>query len=143
MASIAKRRVWLTAGLGALLTLAACAPAVQRDARSGTEPPPTATKKVLSVGVLREPPALAWGLLGNPISAEEGLANVPHLIHNSLAVEWELASFRPQLATALPSIEDGTWQLNADGSMDTTWRLQPNAKWHDGTAFTSADLAFT
>jgi peptide/nickel transport system substrate-binding protein len=143
MASIAKRQVWLASGLGALLTLAACAPAVQRDATSRAEPPPTATKKVLSVGVLREPPALAWGLLGNPISAEEGLANVPHLIHNTLAVEWELASFRPQLATALPSIDDGTWRLNPDGTMDTVWRLQPNARWHDGTPFTSADLVFT
>src|SRR4029434_4832978 len=35
------------------------------------------------------------------------------------------------------------WRVNADGSMDMTWRLRPNVKWHDGTAFTSADMVFS
>ena len=26
--------------------------------------------------------------------------------------------------------------------MDTTWKLRPNVKWHDGTPFTAEDLVF-
>ena len=47
------------------------------------------------------------------------------------------------LATKLPSLADGDWVLNPDSSMDVTWKLRPGVRWHDGTPFTSADLAFT
>jgi len=49
----------------------------------------------------------------------------------------------PQLAEAVPSIENGLWRLLPDGRMETTWRIRPEARWHDGTPFTSADLLFT
>ncbi len=124
-------------------TLAACAPPSPSPAATQGGPSQVVAKKVISVGILREPATLSCGLTGCAISAEEGLANLPPLIHDGLAVEWEAASFRPLLATTLPSIEDGSWRLNSDGTMDTTWHLHPNAKWHDGTPFTSADLVFT
>jgi len=44
----------------------------------------------------------------------------------------------------VPSVEKGTWRVNPDGSMDTTWRIvSPNIKWHDGTPFTADDMVFT
>jgi peptide/nickel transport system substrate-binding protein len=49
----------------------------------------------------------------------------------------------PGLAVEKPSPASGTWTINADGTMDVTWKIHPNIKWHDGTPFTSADLAFT
>ena len=52
-------------------------------------------------------------------------------------------TYQPQLAVKIPSIEKGSWKLNSDGTMDTTWKLRPNVKWHDGMPFTSADLVFT
>src|SRR4051794_32797470 len=36
------------------------------------------------------------------------------------------------LAAEVPSLENGLWKLNPDGSMDLTWKLRPNIKWHDG-----------
>lgn len=51
-------------------------------------------------------------------------------------------SEEPWLAVERPSTEKGTWQVNPDGTMVTTWRLRPNIKWHDGTAFSSKDFAF-
>jgi peptide/nickel transport system substrate-binding protein len=50
---------------------------------------------------------------------------------------------QPQLAEAVPSAENGLWKLLPDGRMETTWRIKPEARWHDGTPFTSQDLAFT
>jgi len=48
-----------------------------------------------------------------------------------------------QLAEETPTAENGRWRVLADGRMETTWVIRSGAQWHDGTAFTSADLAFT
>lgn len=49
----------------------------------------------------------------------------------------------PVLAERVPSIEDGTWVVNNDGTMTMTWHLRKNVKWHDGTPFTSKDVRFS
>jgi len=49
----------------------------------------------------------------------------------------------PILAERLPSVEDGTWVVNADGTMQMTWRLRRNVTWHDGHPFTSRDVRFS
>lgn len=49
----------------------------------------------------------------------------------------------PRLAAEVPSVERGTWKINPDGSMETIFKLQPNAVWHDGTPFTARDVAFS
>jgi peptide/nickel transport system substrate-binding protein len=48
----------------------------------------------------------------------------------------------PLLAADLPSRVAGTWVVNPDGTMRTTWRIRPNAIWHDGTPITPRDFAF-
>ncbi len=49
----------------------------------------------------------------------------------------------PILAERLPSLDDGTWVVNSDGTMRLTWQLRPEAKWHDGHPFTSSDVRFS
>jgi len=49
----------------------------------------------------------------------------------------------PVLAERVPSVEDGTWLVNNDGTMTMTWHLRKNVKWHDGTPFTSKDVRFS
>lgn len=41
------------------------------------------------------------------------------------------------------SVDNGTWKLNPDGTMETVWKLRTNVKWHDGAPFTAEDLMFT
>jgi peptide/nickel transport system substrate-binding protein len=48
----------------------------------------------------------------------------------------------PLLASALPSRDDGTWVVNSDGTMRTTWRIRDNARWHDGQPVVSQDFVF-
>jgi peptide/nickel transport system substrate-binding protein len=43
----------------------------------------------------------------------------------------------------VPTVENGLWIVSPDGRMQTTWRIRPGARWHDGTPLTSADLLFT
>src|SRR5204862_3323580 len=52
------------------------------------------------------------------------------------------ATPRPLLAREIPTQENGDWVINADGTMVTTYRLNPDARWHDGPPVTAGDYAF-
>lgn len=68
---------------------------------------------------------------------------IAELANSGLTVLDNQGRLAPRLAEATPSIDNGLWRVNADGSAETTWKLRAGAQWHDGTRFTSADLAFT
>jgi peptide/nickel transport system substrate-binding protein len=72
-----------------------------------------------------------------------GGQNPRFMVHNRLTEPDAQGAPQPQLATEKPSVAAGTWRIDADGGMETTWKIRPNVKWHDGTPFTSADLLFT
>ena len=44
---------------------------------------------------------------------------------DTLMVQNAKGEYIPLLAAEQISIERGTWRLNADGTMDTTWKLLP------------------
>lgn len=46
----------------------------------------------------------------------------------------------PWMAEELPSVQKGTWKVNPDGTMVTTWRVKPDIKWHDGRPFSTKDF---
>jgi peptide/nickel transport system substrate-binding protein len=48
----------------------------------------------------------------------------------------------PYLAAELPSLEKGTWIMLPDGRMETTYRLNRQALWHDGKPVTAHDFVF-
>ncbi len=54
-----------------------------------------------------------------------------------IADYWE-----PQLATNVPTVENGDVKVNGT-TMDVTWKLRHNVKWHDGMPFTSKDVKST
>jgi peptide/nickel transport system substrate-binding protein len=49
----------------------------------------------------------------------------------------------PWMATAIPSLDDGTLRVLDDGRMEVTWTLRPGIKWHDGVEVTADDLYFS
>jgi len=65
------------------------------------------------------------------------------LLNAGLAKIDDQGQLRPELAEAVPSIDNGLWKLFPDGRMETTWHIRPGLTWHDGVPFTSADLLFT
>lgn len=118
--------------------LIGCTPSGAPSPGATTDAEPV--RKSLTLGIQREP---SEGILGFSGGAKRGGGHNPRfIVHESLTFTDEQLALHPQLATELISIERGTWQLNPDGSMDTTWRVQPQARWHDGTPFTSGDVAF-
>jgi peptide/nickel transport system substrate-binding protein len=49
----------------------------------------------------------------------------------------------PLLTQQLPTVDNGLWKVNVDGTMVTTFRLHPDAQWHDGTPITADDFLFS
>jgi peptide/nickel transport system substrate-binding protein len=68
---------------------------------------------------------------------------IQELINTGLTEMDNVGVSRPQLAEAVPSLDNGLWRLFDDGTMETTWRIKPAARWHDGTPYTASDLIFT
>ncbi len=137
---------WLAA---AAVLATACAPAEpSRSAASDHAPGAVGAetqRKSLTIAVQRELKSFArfTGAAAGGGSPGAGNNAVAKIAHNYLAVrEGSLRTYHPQLALDFPSVERGTWRVNPDGSMDTTWSLHPNVVWHDGTPFTAEDLVF-
>lgn len=71
----------------------------------------------------------------NPFATtNESEAFVAGMIYDSLLIETPGAGFAPNLAER--------WELAGEGRILTVW-LNPRARWHDGTAVSSADVVFT
>ena len=138
--------IWSTWLVLATLVMACAAPAPAggasaRSEASSTGSQPT-TKRI--VAAIRGDPHT----LGDAINAAgggrvAGVQEVEQLLNSGLGLIDIQGQNRPLLAEQIPSLENGLWKLLPDGRMETTWKLRPNVVWHDGTAFTAADLVFS
>ncbi len=72
-----------------------------------------------------------------------GLDAMQELANAGLTLLNNEGSLILQLAEQVPSAENGLWKVFPDGRMETTWRIRENARWHDGTPFTTEDLLFS
>lgn len=78
-----------------------------------------------------------------PGTQTPGTAPLRHLVSPGLSVVNDAGQRVPVVAESVPSIDNGLWRLHPDGRMETTWKVRPNARWHDGAAITSDDLLFS
>ncbi len=99
------------------------------------------TQKVLRIALGREIEAFVPTVTG-AVTTTGGGGQVLPLASNRLQNFDEKGRKYAELAEALPSITDGTWTIDPDGSMETIWKVRPNLKWHDGAPITSRDLVF-
>ncbi len=72
-----------------------------------------------------------------------GVAETERILNAGVVVADASTHLHPQLAEAVPSVENGLWKVFPDGSMETTWHLREGIVWHDDVPFSSDDLAFT
>src|SRR6266545_198540 len=99
----------------------------------------TGPKRIVTA-VVGQPSAWVERLRSGP---RVGAWNLYELTTAGLTLIDAQGELQPQLAAAVPTVENGLWRISPDGTMETTWKLKPNLKWHDGTPLTSADVAFT
>lgn len=122
---------------------AACAAPPSRQAPGGAaaSAPTAPSVKRMSVGLLSDPAAV-WDTTGGR-GIVPGIRLLQGLVSAGLTVKDEAGLIRPQLAEAVPSVENGLWIVLPDGRMETTWRIRENVRWQDGVAFSADDLLFT
>lgn len=124
-----------------LLVIGGCGPSArpeQSTAGEAGQDSRTAGPKTLVIGIADEPEDIL-GLNGS----RGGFKHVAPMTHDRLVFMDDVGDLHPMLAAEVISVDKETWRANADGTMDTIWKLRPGVKWHDGTPFTSADLLFT
>jgi peptide/nickel transport system substrate-binding protein len=126
------------------LLLGACQPTPNRAATTSTES--AAPQAVPAVGGAAGPRTIIigggrqhtdMGAFGVSDYEVRNLVDAELMRKNALTITGE-----PWMAEERPSVEKGTWQVNADGSMVTTYKLRPGIKWHDGVPFTPKDVIF-
>jgi peptide/nickel transport system substrate-binding protein len=116
------------------LLVAACAPSGPSRPAAALVP---SAPKVVTVAFSRQVTAVE--VFGG---GSTGRQNIMPLVHNLVVYEKDYQSWVPQLATELASVDNGTWRIYSDGTMDMTWKFRPNIKWHDGTPFSAEDVVF-
>ena len=147
-----RRLIGQTWMLIAAMVVGCAAPALPPPAQTGGERPAAAQAGSTMASQSTTPKRLVMALYGDIVTLSdtarqsgpigtattmEGFLNAGVAIHNDQGV------LIPELAEAVPTLESGAWKLNADGSMQTTYKLKPGVTWHDGAPFTSDDLLFT
>ncbi len=128
--------------LAAVLLAVACAPSPSRSGEqegrtAGTGAPSRTNRVTIANGI--DPRALATKFDAAGVFSRDHLyiPNSPLVVLDAVQ-----GASRPLLAAELPSQERGTWTVNPDGAMATTWKIRPNAVWHDGQPVRAADFAF-
>jgi peptide/nickel transport system substrate-binding protein len=108
---------------------------------TGESPRATAAPKRIVAAIRGTTPVLYRKLaIGATYS---GLAYLELLVNAGLVTVDPQGAMHPQLAEAVPSLENGLWKIFPDGRMETTWKIRSGARWHDGAPLTADDLVFT
>ena len=149
LASLLRKRVAIAISLSLLVVGCANPSAPSGQAPTGGpsvggESPRSSAPKRIAIAMRGDPKTFsaklnsAAGAGGVP-----GVAEIEQLLNAGLANQETNGALHVQIAEALPTVENGLWKVNPDGTMETTWKIRGGTKWHDGSLLTSADLAFT
>lgn len=125
-----------------LVATGCAAPPRQAASPAAGAPPAIAAPKRITVAIIGEAQTLYVDVTV-PGGGAPGDNAIQELVNTGLTEMDDGGISRPQLADAVPSLENGLWRLSDDGRMETTWKIKATASWHDGAAFTSGDLIFT
>jgi peptide/nickel transport system substrate-binding protein len=97
------------------------------------------TPKTITVGILQEP--IGFGPFGGSTSGG-GSHQLDEVVSRYLVGLDNQSQPYPEIAIELPSVDNGTWVINADKTMETTYRLRKDVFWHDGTPMVADDWLF-
>ncbi|MPZ15652.1 MAG: hypothetical protein GEU73_14725 [Chloroflexi bacterium] len=132
----------LRLALLAALAITACAPAGQpagAPGATGGDQASGASSRTLAVAIRVEPPTVAT----RPLETAGIALYLPSRMFNAeVALFDNNGSAHPYLAEALPQLNSESWRLFPDGRMETTYRLNPDVTWHDGTSLSAGDFVF-
>jgi peptide/nickel transport system substrate-binding protein len=126
------------------MVLAACAPAAAPEsARTQPDQSPAAARtgpKQITIGLDEEIKSF-WDSI--TLGGGSGSRELANMFNAHLVAITPDGSPTPRLLTELPSLDRGTWRVQPDGKMETTYKLRSDVFWHDGTPFNADDVAFS
>lgn len=128
--------------LSALGATACAGPLTPKAPERGGSPgsgAPTAPKRITAA--ISGDPKTVYANFG--AAGVRGADALNALVNSGFSTVDDTNTLRPLLAEAVPTVENGLWQVFPDGTMTTTWRIRDGARWHDGTPLTAEDLTFT
>src|SRR5438046_1647755 len=103
-------RSWLPALMAATVILTACSGTAPNSSTQGAAPSTPAAPKILTIGTLGEPVTFEGF---NGVGGSRGGGGITtDLIHSHLTAIDPFDQAVPQLATEVPSIQNGTWKVN-------------------------------
>ena len=118
-------------------------PSAAPSGQTGQAAPPAAPKRIVAA-IRGDPKTLSEAIntaAGGSSSA--GVRELEPLVNAGLLNMDPKGVLQPLLAQGAPTIENGQWKVNPDGTMETTWKLKPNIVWQDGVPITVDDFLFT
>ncbi len=127
-----------------IVTLLGCAtprPAASTPPEAGAPAAPAVAQSTRTLVVATDTPVDGFGTMF--FGGKSGPEELAGMVHRGLSDIDDKGVYYASAALELPSVDKGTWRILPDGRTDTTWKLRPNAKWHDGTPFTAQDLVFS
>jgi peptide/nickel transport system substrate-binding protein len=124
-----------------ILFLSACNNSAKTDVAETSQPTPETTAKAEPTGgKAKAPKTITIGIVNAPVTLNQintqgsSSSLVPiNLLNDALLDITDSAQFVPKLAESIETKDKQTYVI----------KLNPNAKWNDGTPFTTADVAFT
>lgn len=129
--------------IGLTLLLLACGPAETstRPSDGGSGRASTGLKN-LNIALQEEPVSIV--LYGRPGEGGTTSARFERYFtfHSNLTFFDAQRNVLPHAAAKVPALEDGDWKVNPDSTMEVTWKIRPDAYWHDGKPLTADDFAF-
>ena len=121
------------------LTVAACAPPGAGTGSGAGQAGAAPAPKTIAIGIIAEPTGIGPF---NSHTSGGGAHQVEEIAHRYLASLDNRSQPYPEVASELPSVENGTWKIQPDGTMETTYKLRSGVKWHDGTPMLADDWVF-
>lgn len=136
--------LWRSLMLLGLVAIVACSPAARSTSRDGRGPgadsgAPERAKTITIASLNAIKSYGPWSFSSTP----GGAASLAEVHTMGLTYEALDGSPEARVAAGLPSFDDGTITVLPDGRMQTTWKLRPGVKWHDGSPFTADDVVFS
>src|SRR5688572_26898732 len=107
-----------------VIVASACAPQPSPSGSDTRSQPPAARKQIVTT-IFSEPAGLNHEL-SNPVPSSgsvPGVAEFYSLVNGTLSYLDADSVRHPWFLEALPTVENGLWQVFPDGRMEVTWRL--------------------
>src|SRR5438309_4876152 len=109
-----RMRSWASCLL--IVVVTSCAPGAASRGDGGAALGTQTAPKRMIAAIMSDPPTVSTNI-GTGVAILPGIDSLQALVHAGMSIADEHKTLHPRLAEAVQSVENGLWQVLADGSM--------------------------